>query len=187
MIRLKFAGRGKIIGALLILCSTLAFADANHGDYLGYRLGDKFAIPKGIAGRDHIMGAQIFDLDPGSHPHHVDTISIYASPTSSIIGSVFGEWYFSSNRAAKQFADHYLAQLETKYADWDRSGRSLTNDEYQLWVDIEQKPPVIDYWPSAKKFRVAIGLIYAPDTLARNEWMAIIYMEVNNLELAASK
>ena len=187
MIRLEFAGRGKIIGALLILCSTLAVADANHGDYLGYRLGDKYAIPKGTAGRDHIMGAQIFDLDPGSHPHHVDTISIYASPTSSIIGSIFGEWYFSSNRAAKQFADRYLAQLKRKYADWDRSRRSLTNDEYQLWVNIEQKPPVIDYWPSARKFRVAIGLIYAPDTLARNEWTAIIYMEVNNLELTANQ
>jgi len=185
MISLKIAGRNSIIGVILILCSTLAIADANDGDYLGYRLGEKFAIPKGIAGRDHIMGAQIFDLDPGSHPHHVDTISIFASPTSSIIGSVFGEWYFASNRAAKQFADRYLAQLETKYPAWNRSGRSLANDEYQLWVDIEKKPPVIDYWPSAKKFRVAIGLIYAPETLARNEWMAIIYMEINNLELAA--
>jgi hypothetical protein len=185
MIRLKLASRGKIIGALLILCSTLAFADANDGDYLGYRLGDKFAIPKGTAGRDHILGAQIFDLDPGVHPHHVDTISIFASPASSIIGSIFGEWYFASNRAATHFADRYLAQLETKYANWTRSKRSLTNEQYQLWVDIEQKPTVTDYWPSSKKFRVAIGLIYAPDTLARNEWMSIIYMEVNNLELSA--
>jgi len=110
MIRLEVAGCSRIIGAILILCSTLAFADANHGDYLGYRLGDKYAIPKGTTGRDHIMGAQIFDLDPGSHPHHVDTISIFASPTSSIIGSVFGEWYFASNRTAKQFADRYIAR-----------------------------------------------------------------------------
>jgi hypothetical protein len=185
MIRPELASRTTIVGTILILFSTLAIADANDGDYLGYRLGEKFAVPKGVSGRDHIMGAQIFDLHPGSHPHHVDTISIFASPTSSIIGSVFGEWYFASNRAAQQFADRYLTQLATKYPDWNRSGRSLTNDEYQLWVDIEQKPPIIDHWPSAKKFRVAIGLIYAPDTLARNEWMAIIYMEINNLELAA--
>ena len=182
---LRLVVRSKIVGAILILCSTLAFADANDGDYLGYRLGEKFAVPKGTTSRDHIMGAQIFDLDSGSHPHHVDTISIFASPTSSIVGSIFGEWYFASERSAEQFADRYLAQLETKYAEWNRSGRSLTNDEYQLWVDVERKPPVVDHWPSAKSFRVAIGLIYAPDTLARNEWMAIIYMEINNLELAA--
>jgi hypothetical protein len=187
MIRLKLAGRNKIVGAILILFSTLAIADANDGDYLGYRLGEKFDIPKGIAGRDHIMGAQIFDLDPGTHPHHVDTISIYASPTSSIIGSIFGDWYFANQRAAEQFADRYLAQLESKYGDWGRSGRSLTNNSYQLWVYVERKPPVVDYWPSSKQFRVSIGLIYAPDTLARNEWMAIIYMEVNNLELTASQ
>jgi hypothetical protein len=32
---------------------------------------------------------------------------------------------------------------------------------------------------------VAIGLIYARDTLSRNEWMALINSEVGNLEFAS--
>jgi hypothetical protein len=56
-----------------------------------------------------------------------------------------------------------------------------------LWVEIEKKPPIVEYWASPNKYRVAIGLIYTPDSLGRSEWMAIVYMEANNLALTASQ
>jgi hypothetical protein len=52
-------------------------------------------------------------------------------------------------------------------------------------VDIEEKPLIVDHWPSEMNTRVAIGLIYARDSLGRNEWMALIKSEVGNLEFAA--
>ena len=171
----------------LIFLSTSAYADANDGEYLGYKLGEKFTAPRGAVGQDHIMGAMIYVVCPGRQPQHIDSVSIYVSPKSSIIGSVFGEWYFSSARSAKDFADRYLSSLEKKYSHWKRRGRSLTNSEYQLWVDIEEKPPIIDHWPSHKNSRVAIGLIFAPDSVGRSEWMTLIHREVNNLELTAKE
>jgi hypothetical protein len=164
-----------------------AFADADEGEYLGYRLGDKFEAPRGKDSREHIMGALIYDLKPVNQEHYVEALSLYVSPTSSIIGSIFGEWYFSSKRAAEQFADRYLATLGKKYDHWTPSGRSLTHEDYQLWVEIEKKPPIVEHWSSQKKYRVAIGLIYTPESLGRNEWMAIVYMEANNLALTASQ
>jgi hypothetical protein len=171
----------------LIIFSASAIADANDGEYLGYSLGDKFKVPRGAAGDYHITGAMIYAVDPKRQAHHIDSMSIYVSPKSSIIGSIFGEWYFASVRSAKSFADGYLAALEKKYPHWKLRGRSLTYGDHQLWVDIEEKPPFDDYWPSRKKHRVAIGLIFTPDSLGRSDWMALINREVNNTELTAKK
>ncbi len=175
----------KLILFGFIFISTTAFADANDGEYLGFKLGEKLTVPRGAVSMDHVTGAMIYALDPGQHPHHIDSISIFVSPKSSIVGSIFGEWYFSNPRAAKVFADRYLSSLELRYDHWIRRGRSLTFGDYQLWVDIEEKPLIVDYWPSDMNTRVAIGLIYARESLGRNEWMALIKSEVGNLEFAA--
>ena len=178
---------GSLLATLLLFGHVQALADANDGEYLGYRLGDNFPVLKSTEVRNHIMGALIVDVDPGQQPHLVDSMSIYVSPTSSTIGSILGEWYFSSERAAKQFADRYLVTLEHKYDDWTRSGRSLSYEDYQLWVDIETKPSEAEHWTSPKRFRVGIGLVYAPESLGHNMWVAIVNMEANNLELTASQ
>ncbi len=174
-----------LFACVMLVGSSSSFADANDGEYLGFRLGDKYSAGKGTGIRNHITGALIFDLSAGQQDHHVDTISIYVSPTTSIIGSIFGEWYFTNERAAHVFADRYLDTLEKKYQHWMRYRRSLTHDNYQLWVSVEEKPPLTEHWLSAKRYRVDIGLIYAPDSLGRSEWMAMVFMEANKLELTA--
>lgn len=168
-----------------IFINTSVFADANDGEFLGFKLGEAFTVSSGTASMKHITGATVYAVDPGRHPHHIDSISIYVSPKSSVIGSVFGEWYFSNPRAAKVFADRYLSVLGDKYDHWISRGRSLTDGDYQLWVDIEEKPLIVDYWPSHKKSRVAIGLIYAPDSSGRRDWMALVRSEVGNPKIVA--
>ena len=175
----------KLILLSFIFVGSAALADANDGEYLGFKLGEKLTVPRGAVSMDHVTGAMIYALDPGQHPHHIDSISIFVSPKSSIVGSIFGEWYFSNPKAAKVFADRYFSSLELKYDHWSRRGRSLTYGDYQLWVDIEEKPLIGDHWPSEMNTRVAIGLIYARESLGRNEWMALIKSEVGNLEFAA--
>jgi hypothetical protein len=170
-----------------MLFSASALADANDGEYLGYTLGDKFKAPRGADSDFHITGAMVYVVDPKRQPHHIDSMSIYVSPKSSIIGSIFGEWYFTSARAAKSFADNYLESLEEKYPHWKLRGRSLTYDDHQLWVEVEEKSPFEDYWPSRKNHRVAIGLIYAPNSLGRSEWMSLVHWEVNDIKLTAKK
>jgi len=174
-----------ILAVFFTLGSSPVLADAADGEYLGFRLGDKISAPRGTEVRVHITGAQIFDLDPGTHDHHVDAVSIYVSPKSSTVGSIFGEWYFANERAAERFAEGYLANLEGKYGRWKRSGRSLTYKDFQLWVELEKKPVVTERWISTNNFRVSIGLIYAPETLGRSTWMATVNLEANNPELAA--
>ncbi len=175
----------KLILIGLIVCNTSAFADANDGEYLGFTLGERFIVPRGSVGMDHITGAVIYAIDAGLHAHHIDSISIYVSPESSIVGGIFGERYFSNPRAAEVFADRYLCSLETKYSHWDRRGRALSYDDYQLWVEIEEKPPLDDDWPADKNIRVAIALIYSPDSPGRSEWMTLIGRELGKMEMAA--
>jgi len=169
----------------LIFLSASAFADANEGEYLGYNLGDKYIVPRGAVAKGHITGALFYVVGAVRQPHHIDSVSIYVSPKSSIIGSIFGEWYFANARTATNFANQYLSSLETKYSHWKRRGQSLTYGDYQLWVEMEEKSPIADDWPSHMKSRVAIGLIFAPKSPGRIEWMTLIDREINNLELTA--
>lgn len=161
----------KLMFIWLLFLSTSALADANDGEFMGFKLGSKYSAPEGAIGRDHITGAIVHIVDPHQRHHHVDSLSIYVSPNSSIIGSVFAGWYFSSERSAQHFADRFMQSLETKYSSWKRSRNTLTNADYQLWVELEQKPPIVDHWPSEKKFRVSVALIFTPESAARNAWM----------------
>jgi len=171
----------------LLLLSSGALADANDGEYLGFVLGEKFTVPRGAISMDHITGAMVYVVDPGQQPHHIDSVSIYVSPKSMIVGSIFGEWYFPSKRAAESFAERYMGSLQSRYSNWKRRRQSLTYGDYQLWVEVEEKPPIVDFWPSHLNVRVGIGLIYAPDSVGRSEWVALIHGEVNDLHLSAKK
>lgn len=183
--------QGLIVGALMIAFMLFvvsnAYADASNGEYLGYRLGDRFDPPRKAESRQHITGALIFDLAPGSHPHHMDTITVYVSPTSSIIGGILGEWYFARERAAELFADRYLANLVEKYPQWSLYRGSLTYGNYQLWVEVEQRPYIVEHWPSNHDYRVGVGLIYAPESSRRSVWMTMIDREINSRNLTAKK
>ncbi|NIL94133.1 MAG: hypothetical protein GTO71_06755 [Woeseiaceae bacterium] len=180
-----------IVGLLMLLfiffVASNAYADANEGEYLGYRLGETFNIPKRAGSRGHITGAMVVDLSPKAHPHHVDSITLYVSPVSLIIGGIYGEWYFSGRPRAALFADRYLDTLADKYPKWRRRGQSLTNGDYQLWVTVEERPPIVQNWPSHDDYRVGVGLIYAPDSSARYRWMTMLDTEGINGELTASK
>ena len=167
-----------VIGLLSL--SASAFADANDGEYLGFKLGEKFSVPRGATAQQHITGALRYAIDPEHRHQHMGSLALYVSPRSSIIGSIFGEWYFSSRRSAQQFADRYMQTLEEKYGHWRRRRSTLTNGDYQLWVDIEEKPPVVDHWPSPKRVRVSVALIFAPDSARRKEWLAMVATEAGD-------
>ena len=104
-------------------------------------------------------------------------MTLYVSPVSSIIGGIYGEWYFERERGAELFAERYLDTLAQKYVDWQRRGPTLTNGYYQIWVEVEEKPPVVENWPSRSDYRVGVALIYAPDSAIRHEWMAMVDVE----------
>jgi hypothetical protein len=166
-----------LIFAGLLFLSTVACADANDGEYLGFKLGSIFAASEGAIRREHTTGALVYIVNPHQRHQHLGSLSIYVTPKSSIIGSVFGDWYFSSKQTAQQFSDRYMQTLQTTYSSWKRGRNTLTDADYQLWVDLEQKPPIVDHWPSDKKFRVSVALIYAPGSTQRNAWMTLVKRE----------
>lgn len=174
---------------LIFICflavSPTALADANDGQFLGFKLGDRYPAPRGSVPGQHITGALIYVVDPESRHQHIGSLSIYVSPKDAIIGSIFGEWYFSSKRAAEQFSDQYFGSLETRYGDWVRRRNTLSNGDYQIWVDLEQKSPFAGYWPSDGKFRISVALTFAPESALRQQWMAAISSEVNGEKLSA--
>ncbi len=181
----------KSIFISLLLVNTSVVADANDGEYLGFTLGQSYSVPRGAVAKDHIIGALFYAVDPHRRQQHLGSLSLYVSPGSSVIGSIFGEWYFTSERAAKSFLERYTQILENEYGDWKRrrilftNVNTFTNGKYQLWVDLEQKPPIVDHWPSDKKYRVGVALTYALDSSARSDWIAVINWELDGGKLSA--
>ncbi|MBU2675630.1 MAG: hypothetical protein KJP16_01015 [Gammaproteobacteria bacterium] len=171
----------------LLLLSTSVIADANDGEYLGFKLGDTYSLPRDSVGRPHYIGALTYVVEAETRHQHLDSLSVNVSPQSSTIGGIFGEWYFPTERIAKSFADGYLQGLEQKYGDWRRRRSSLTNGHYQFWVDLEQRPPIVDHWPSSKPFRVSTALLFAPDSAAQRAWIAKINAEADGRRLSARK
>lgn len=169
--------RFAIILSSLIFFSSSAIADANNGEFLGFKLGEKYAVPPGSSGKALITGAMYYAVDPEQRHQHMGSLSLYVSPKSSIIGSIFGGWYFSSKGKAQAFADHYLRLVEQQYGHWKRRRNVFTNGDYQLWVDLEEKPPTYDHWPSEMDFRVSVALIFAPDSVPRGKWLTKIQRE----------
>jgi len=123
----------KSIFISLLLVNTSVVADANDGEYLGFTLGQSYAVPRGAVAKIHILGALDYAVDPHRRQQHLGSLSVYVSPGSSVIGSIFGEWYFTSERAAKSFLERYTQILENEYGDWKRqrilftSVKSFTN------------------------------------------------------------
>ncbi len=64
--------RNLILGSLIFL-STSAYADANDGEYLGYKLGEKFTAPRGAVGQDPYYGCDDLCRVPRSiaSPHRL--------------------------------------------------------------------------------------------------------------------
>jgi len=176
-----------LLTAAALLSSGPARADASTGEYMGYRLGDRFTVPAHARSRPHVAGPLVYEFDVNGRDHGVETMRIFVSPETSIIGSIFGEWYFESRRSASQFAERYLGTLRRRYNEWSPDDQHLTNDDYELSVEVQKQSSDSEYWPSSKKYRVAASLIYAPDSLGRGEWMAIVRLESSNLELTASQ
>ena len=61
----------RLIFISLLILSTSALADANDGEYLGFKLGSKFSAPEGAIGRDHFMGALVYVVDPHQRHQHM--------------------------------------------------------------------------------------------------------------------
>jgi hypothetical protein len=56
-----------------------------------------------------------------------------------------------------------------------------------MWVDLEQKSPFVDHWPSDKEFRVSVALIFAPDSAPRRNWIATLQKESDSLAAVADQ
>lgn len=175
------------IVAAALLAGGTARGDADDGLYLGFRLGEKFDPPEVAQARSHVAGPLIYDFPVNSRDHGAESMTIFVTPESSIIGSIFGEWYFANRRAAQRFADRYFTTLRRKYPEWSDEDRSLTSERFQLFVDVQKQSANDEFWPSSQEYRVSASLIYSPDSLNRGEWMAIVYLESANLELATSQ
>lgn len=171
---------------LLLFCAA-AHGDANDGEYLGFRLGDHYPVPPGVAGKPLLNGALHYAVNPEHRHQHMGSMSLYVSPGTHTIGSIFGEWYFTSKRSAEEFSRRYKRSLDERYSHWRNRRNYLTDGVYQLWVDVEQRPPFADFWRLDKPFRVSVALIYWPDSAQRAEWLARLERESGQRELVANK
>lgn len=108
----------------LILClHGIVLADANDGELLGFKIGDRITIgdesniqyiwkSKGVPSSTHVF------VNTESKPDDMDLVRLWITPISHTIIQIEGRLPSSSIGESKLIQKRYFEALKTEYPDW---------------------------------------------------------------------
>ena len=111
---------GLIFATLLLLAAATAFADANRGEMGGYRLGDSYTVSDTTQWTTAADRSLKIKGEQPDAPADIDTVYLYASPSTHTIGKIVYHSDFEDLDKAGEAAARYKAELEAAYPDWER-------------------------------------------------------------------
>ena len=197
------------LSAVFFGAPIVSFADANNGEFLGFKIGEKCPeIIEGITVTDEV-DVLSFALRPSyagaNVPDDFKVVNLECSKTSFTIGTIKA---FTRIRSAKtegeiasavieadEIAQKYHAILEAEYPDWDGlpdSSRSnkleITNGKYVLYVRFytqEAEPSFLEklVGDEAREATVLIGLRYLGGSRSHQNWSDLIEREAKEVAL----
>jgi len=160
--------------ALALLClAGDAVADAALGEFAGYRLGARFRGE--AADRQPQPDGSVRVVPVETAPGDRQSVHLYVTPTSSIVGKVVRVEWFSDSSAAEAAAEAAAESLRAEYPDWTArideplafggSGGAMLalreRGEYALMVF---------YRPDANRVGVYTELEYAAASAGKDEF-----------------
>ena len=197
------------LSAILFGAPIVSFADANNGELLGFKIGEK--CPDIIAGITVTEEVDVltFALQPSyagaNVPDDFKVVNLECSKESFTIGAIKA---FTRMRSAKaegeiasavidagEIAEKYKAMLEAEYPDWEglpdgsRSNKlEIANGKYVLYVRFytqEAEPSFLEMLvgDEAREATVLIGLRYLGGSKAHQNWSDVIEREAQEVAL----
>ncbi len=134
----------------VMLCIPgLALADANSGEFMGYRLGDAYNAGPATEKRVTTTGNLVITAEQPVKPDNIEQVSLLTTRKSMTVGSISASQWFATEAEARMTGKRYFELLRSKYPDWDYGWEvmnahmkvtqlSLRNPPYELRMKLSQ-------------------------------------------------
>jgi hypothetical protein len=159
----------------VLAAPTVAFADANDGQFMGYQLGESYpAEPQ--QSEITTSGNLLIVAEEPVKPASIDEVSLVATPNSRTIGYIAATSWHDTEEAARADGRRYAEALRTLYPDWD-FGRELMDARLRIIeVNFDKSPYhlqlrlVRDQHDGRDMWRFSMGLGWQEDSSAWRAW-----------------
>jgi hypothetical protein len=165
-----------------LLCGmspATVIADANDGEFMGYRLNDRYAMTDQTQKGSSLSGNLVVIAENPVMPADMSEVRLTTTLESHTIGFIEASQNFADEATAREFARKYYNLLHAKYPDWRiDTGRIQLNEKTLMPTALN-----MDRWPytirmkltesdvqDGKPFRVSLTLRYLFDTPERKAW-----------------
>lgn len=123
----------------ILAVPTVALADANDGQFMGYQLGDNYPAELRHSEITTSGNLLIVAEDPVK-PASIDEVRLVATPKSRTIGYIAATSWHDTEEAARADGRRYAEALRTLYPDWD-FGRELMDARLRIVeVNLDKSP-----------------------------------------------
>jgi hypothetical protein len=129
----------RLILACLFVIPVTVMADANQGEFMGYRLGDDYT---GTVSQPQITtsGNLILVADKPVKPDDITEVTLITTPESKTIGYINASSWFESTDAARDFGRKYVELLRAKYPDWKFGRERMDSNSRIVEVNFDGAP-----------------------------------------------
>jgi hypothetical protein len=168
---------------LLLACSGSVSADANQGDFMGYRLGQNYQLTAGTDKTALRYGSTRILAEEPVKPQDMGEVFLITTPMTYNIGVIEARQLFDTREEARIFGKRYLELLHAKYPEWALGEEGLDANMLINEVSLLHKPYRITarlYSPAPEtnsRWAITIVLGYAQETVQRRAWLNLVEQE----------
>jgi hypothetical protein len=145
----------------LLVLPAAAFADANEGQFMGYKLGTDYpTTPHGS--ESTTTGNLLIVAEDPVKPADIKQVRLVATPVSRTIGYIDAASWYATESEAREVARHFVELLRVKYPDW-KFGREAMDANLSI-VEVN-----FDKAPYNLQLRLVMGLGWQPNS---SHWLA---------------
>ncbi len=184
--------------AAWLLCAIASapvtvIADANDGEFMGYRLNDRYLISEATRSGPSLSGNLVVIAENPLMPADMGMVRVTTTLETHTIGFIEASQDFSDESAARDFARKYYNLLHAKYPEWRiETGKIQLNEKTLMPTALN-----MDRWPytiriklteteaqDGRPFRVSLTLRYLFDSPERTAWNKLARAEQSEQQQA---
>lgn len=167
------------VGFACVMLADPATADANDGEFMGYKLNQQYPMTARTQSGPSFSGNLVLVAENAVTPADIGEVRLTTTVESHTIGFIEASQSFSTDAEARAFAKKYYELLHAKYPDWRiDAGRIELNEKTLMPTALN-----MDKWPYTirmkteqtdatdwRPFRVSLTLRYLFDSPERQAW-----------------
>lgn len=179
---------------LLMICTICALlagappavADANSGEFMGYRLNQRYSMTERTQTGQSLSGNRIIIAESPVMPADMGEVRLTATVDTHTIGFIEASQSFATDAKAREFAKKYYTLLHAKYPAWRIDAGRIQLSETTLMptaLNMDKWPYTLRMKiaetesPDGLPFRVSITLRYLFDSTERKVWNELARFE----------